>query len=101
MPNVHDRGGWPTDETIDQSEHAIMDWERQTHALVTVLRGKGKLGTDALRRGIEAIPPAEYEALSYYERWSASIEALLVEESLLTAEEIGHRVSALEKRWSA
>ena len=99
MPRAHDRGGWPTDEPIPQAGHETSDWERQTHALAGALRRKGLLVTDELRRGIEALPADEYESLTYYERWSASIEALLVEKGVLTEAEIDERVSTLEERW--
>ena len=100
MPEVHDRGGWPGDEPIDQSDHQLMDWERQTHALSTALTSEGLKTTDEMRRAIESIPAEEYEALSYYERWSAAIERLLVERNVLTVEEIDERVRAIERRWS-
>ncbi len=71
MPAVHDRGGWPTDEPIDQVEHQLMDWERRLDALHGVLGGKGLRRTDGMRRAIESLEPEEYQTLSYYERWTA------------------------------
>ena len=91
--------GGPTREPIDRSEHTLMDWERRTNALVGVLREKRLINTDELRRGIETIPPREYESLTYYERWSASLELLLVEKGLLTSEEIDTRAASLQERW--
>ena len=38
---------------------------------------------DELRDAIERIPPAEYLALSYYERWLRAAELLLAERGLL------------------
>ena len=99
MPQVHDRGSWPTDEPIDRSEHEYLDWERKTHALVEVLREQGIIYTDELRRGIESLPPEQYETLSYYERWSASVELLLLEKSILTKDEIDAKVKRLEESW--
>ena len=99
MRKPHDRGGWPTDEPIDQSEHPWMDWERRTQALARVLGGKGLVVTDELRRGIESIPWEQYESLSYFERWAASLETLLVEKGVLTAHEIDERVKSIEERW--
>ena len=57
------------------------------------------MNTDELRRGIEAIPAQEYEGLSYYERWSASVETLLVEKGVLTAGEVESRSAALKEKW--
>ncbi len=99
MSAVHDMGGKPYNEPIDQSEHTLSDWERRIYALVGVLREKRLINTDELRRGIETIPAHEYESLTYYERWSASLELLLVEKELLTSEEIDNRSAALKERW--
>ena len=99
MSAVHDMGGRPRDEPIDRSEHALMDWERRTNALVGALREKSLINTDELRRGIEAIPAQEYESLTYYERWSASLELLLVEKGVLTSKEIDDRAAMLRERW--
>ena len=99
MSAVHDMGGRPYHEPIDRSEHTLTDWERRTNALVGVLREKRLINTDELRRGIETIPPDEYESLTYYERWSASLELLLVEKGLLKSEEIDSRAASLQERW--
>ena len=96
MPRVHDRGGWPTDEPIDQGDHQLMDWERRVDGLRSVLGQKGLVRIDESRRAIESLPPEQYESLSYYERWTAALELLLVEKGLLTKEEIDRKVSELE-----
>ncbi|HEV2121381.1 MAG TPA: nitrile hydratase subunit beta [Chloroflexota bacterium] len=46
-----------------------------------------------IRRLIEAIPPAQYLAFPYYERWLAAIEAGLIGGGTLTAEEIDERAA--------
>ena len=74
---MHDRGGWPTDAPIDRSEHELADWELLTDALMGALAGRGLMNVDQLRRGIESMPPDEYERASYYERWLFSIETRL------------------------
>jgi nitrile hydratase subunit beta len=43
---------------------------------------------DELRRGIEAIPEAEYHALGYYERWLRSISGIMVEKGVVAPEEL-------------
>ena len=85
---VHDRGGWPTDAPIDRSEHDLADWELLTDAIVHVLAGKGLMNVDELRRGIESMPPDEYERASYYERWLYSIETILTEKGVLAPGEL-------------
>ena len=52
-----------------------------------------------MRRGIEALPPDEYAALSYYERWAASMETILVEKGIISSDEVDGRVKSLEERW--
>jgi nitrile hydratase len=99
MPKIHDRGGWPDDEPIDTSEHEWMDWQWQTQVLPGVLRSKGLMVADELRRGIESIPPEQYEVLPYHEKWSTSIESLLVEKGILTKDEIDEKAKAIEERW--
>ena len=95
MPKVHDRGGWPTDEPIDQSDQKLMDWERRVDAMRGVLGGKGYVGVDELRRAIEGLGKEHYESLSYYERWAAAVETLLIEKDMLTAEEIDRKAAQL------
>ncbi|MGH3110779.1 MAG: nitrile hydratase [Gaiellaceae bacterium] len=85
---VHDRGGWPTDAPIDRSEHELADWELLTDALVGVLGGRGLMNVDELRRGIESMPPSEYERASYYERWLYSLESVLTEKGVLERGEL-------------
>ena len=54
MPKVHDRGGWPNEDPIDQSEHVLSDWEVRVDALHMVLGEKGVRTTDEMRRAIES-----------------------------------------------
>jgi hypothetical protein len=91
---VHDRGGWPTDAPIDRSEHDLADWELLTDALVHVLSAKGLMNVDELRRGIESMPPDEYERASYYERWLSSIETILAEKGILASGELDARLAS-------
>jgi hypothetical protein len=85
---VHDRGGWPTDAPIDRSEHELEDWEVLTDALVGALAMNGVMNVDELRRGIESMPPEEYERASYYERWLYSMESNLTEKGILRPGEL-------------
>ena len=97
--SVHDMGGLPSDEPIDRAEHEWADWEHLTNALAGALRNRGLVSVDELRRGIEAIAPDEYRASSYYERWSASLETLLVEKGVLSQDEIDARADEVASRW--
>lgn len=88
MVKFHDMGGRPNDDPIEQGEHVLMDWEQHIDSIRGVLGDKGYLGVDELRRAIEALPPERYAALSYYERWTEAIEALMIEKGILTSDEI-------------
>ena len=89
---VHDRGGLTTDEPIDRSEHTLEDWEVLTDALVGALARRGLMNVDELRRGIESMPPAEYERAGYYERWLFSLETILTEKGVLAPGELEARL---------
>ena len=91
---MHDRGGWPTDERIDRTEHELADWELHTDALVGALGARGVMNVDELRRGIESMPPDEYERASYYERWLFSMEAILAEKGIVGPGEVDARLGA-------
>jgi nitrile hydratase subunit beta len=80
---VHDRGGWPTAEPIDRKEHELAEWELLMDAIVGALGAEGVVNVDELRRGIESMPPEEYERASYYERWLYSVETILEEKGVL------------------
>ena len=80
---VHDRGGWATAEPIDREEHELADWEVLMDSILGALIGAGAMNVDELRRGIESMPPEEYEQASYYERWLYSVETILEEKGVL------------------
>ncbi|TML84566.1 MAG: nitrile hydratase subunit beta [Actinobacteria bacterium] len=89
---MHDRGGRPTDAPIDRSEHELADWELLTDAVVGTLGRNGLMNVDELRRGIESMPPDEYEHASYYERWLYAIETILGEKGVLAPGELDRRL---------
>ncbi|MCB5910503.1 SH3-like domain-containing protein [Streptomyces pinistramenti] len=53
------------------------DWEARVFALNSVLVRNGVYRLDEFRDTVERLPPADYLAASYYERWLAAIETLL------------------------
>ena len=98
MPAVHDRGGWPDDTPVDRTEHEYSDWERRVDAVHQVLGAQGIRTTDEMRRAIESLPPEQYEALSYYEKWTAALEILLIEKGILTKADIDGKAAELRGR---
>jgi nitrile hydratase len=52
------------------------DWEARVYALNGALLRRGVYNIDQFRDAVERIPPQEYLAASYYERWLLAIESL-------------------------
>jgi hypothetical protein len=77
---------------MDRSEHEYTLWEKRTDAMLRCLWERGILNVDEHRRAIESLEPGVYETLSYYERWLAALEILLIEKGVLTRVEIDRRI---------
>ena len=86
----HDLGGASKFmcEPVDVEPHALTDFDRQVDAIRGILGAKKVMSVDELRRGIEAIPEAEYHRLSYYRRWIRSITDNLLKKGVITEEEL-------------
>jgi hypothetical protein len=95
----HDLGGMPGGGDIDRTEHQLEDWEILADAVNQALGAKGIRRTDELRRVREEMDADLYRSMSYYERWIASAETILIEKKILTREEIDRKVAEFEKRW--
>jgi nitrile hydratase len=89
-------GGSPAGP-IDKGQHEVEDWERLADAISSALGARGLYTTDEHRRAIESL--GNYRDLSYYERWAAATEILLVEKGVLTGDEIDERAAEIERRW--
>ena len=75
-------------EAVDTEPHALTEFDRDVDALRQVLAAKKLMTVDELRRGIEAIPEAEYHRLSYYRRWIRSIADNLLVKGVITEVEL-------------
>jgi nitrile hydratase subunit beta len=89
MNGVHDMGGMMgfgpvAREAGEPVFHA--DWERRTFALNAVVPGSWTL--DMWRHAVECLAPVQYLSSSYYEKWLAVLENLMIEHGLATPEEI-------------
>ena len=67
--------------TASPRSHA--DWEARVYALAAMLRRRGLFNSDELRDAIERLPPEQYLAASYYERWLGALEMLVAEKGVL------------------
>ena len=86
----HDMGGIPKFlcEPIDNSPHALTDFDKEVDAIRQILGAKKVMSVDELRRGIEAIPEAEYLRLGYYQKWIRSIADNLLARGVITEAEL-------------
>jgi nitrile hydratase subunit beta len=90
QPAHHDLGGAARFlcEAIDIRPHELNDFDRDVDALRAILSAKGLMSVDELRRGIEAIPEAQYHRLSYYERWMRSIVDNMIRNGVIAEDEL-------------
>jgi len=91
MSRIHDVGGMqgfgPVEQEADEPPfHA--DWEAHVFALNRALIGRGVYNLDEFRDAIERMPPQQYLASSYYEKWLHAVTTLLVEKGVLSAQEV-------------
>lgn len=97
MQRHHDMGGLAAGP-IERHEHDQAPWEKQVDAIVRLLLAKNRISLDQLRRGIEELGPGAYDAMSYFERWMAATTNLLLEQGLVTVEELGEAIAAAQAR---
>jgi nitrile hydratase subunit alpha len=88
----HDMGGEPAGK-VERKEHDYAEWERSIDAMNVLLwgikDGRKFMTVDEHRKNIEALEPAEYDGLTYYEKWIASTADTMVEKGLVSADELG------------
>ena len=91
MNGVHDMGGMHGMGPIEREANEPVfhhDWERRVLALNLAAGALGAWNIDASRHARERMPPAQYLAASYYQKWLYGLELLLLEQGLLTREEV-------------
>jgi len=95
----HDMGGQPAG-AVGRSEHDYSRWEKRVDAMLVLLAGKDRklMTVDELRKNIEAIGPAAYDQMSYYERWIHSIAQTLIQRGVISIEELGRKMAEVEAR---
>ncbi len=87
---MHDLGGVSQFmcDKVDTEPHALNDFDKEVDAIRQLLGMKKVMSVDELRRGIEAIPEADYHRLSYYQRWIRSITGNLLAKGVFTEAEL-------------
>ncbi len=95
----HDVGGLDFG-VIDRHDHDLALWEKRTDAMLILLVGtkKGVFKIDAMRRVIEDYGQQEYDRTEYYEKWIRAIRNLVVEQEIVTRDEVDKRMSDVARQ---
>ncbi len=93
----HDMGGLKGD-TVNPETHDFALWEKRVDALQVITSTKGLFTVDGLRRVLEDMGEEAFETMSYYERWTASVNQNLIEAGTYTLEELGAKMAEVSAR---
>lgn len=97
----HDMGGQPAGR-VKRSEHAYDEWELRVDAMMMLLTGvtgmKKRMTVDELRKNIEALPPADYDRMGYYDRWVISLTQTMIQRGVFTTDELARKLAQVEHR---
>jgi hypothetical protein len=100
----HDMGGQPAGK-VKRGEHAYDEWELRVDAMMMLLTGvtgmKKRMTVDELRKNIEALPPADYDRMGYYDRWVISLTQTMIQRGVFTTDELARKLAAVEHRAQA
>ena len=96
---VNDIGGLPAGP-ICQDEHPSTLHEKRVDALLRLLSGPKleAFTVDAMRRAIESNTDEDYRNLGYYDKWVRAVRDLVIEQQVLSRDEIETRVELLRKK---
>lgn len=99
MNGIHDLGGMHGFGVVEHDPREPLfhaDWERTVLAVQLTALGQRLYNLDELRHSIERMPPDEYLNATYYERWLAAIDRLLIEKGVIDAAELERRAAAFQ-----
>ena len=91
MNGVHDMGGMQDMGPVEREQDEPVfhePWEGRVFAMNRALGAWRKWNLDASRHSRELIPPVEYLAMSYYQKWLAGLIELAATSGLVTRGEI-------------
>ena len=80
--------------------HEYGEWDRRIDAIVQLACRRVGITVDERRRNIEALPPAAYDSLSYYEKWLVAITQTLIQHGVITTDELGRKMEEVQRRCS-
>jgi len=101
MDGIHDMGGMHGFGPVKPEEDEPVfhhDWEKRVFGISLLAAESVGFCDDQLRRSIERVPPGDYLAMSYYELWLASMEAIFREKGVLEAGDVERRMEELKAR---
>ena len=94
MTRVHDMGGrfgdGPVDPAYGAEDAPVFDtpWHGRALALTLAAGALGQWTLDRSRHARERLSPKDYARFHYYEKWISALADLLVEEGIVTREEL-------------
>ena len=82
------------------AEHDYALWEKRVDALMLLLSHKDRrlVTVDELRRNIESLGGDAYDRMTYYERWIFAITQTLLQRGVITVDELGRKMEAIQAR---
>ena len=97
---THDVGGLEFG-LIDREEHDLALWEKRTDAMLRLLAGADKRAftVDGMRRVIEDYGQQQYDRTTYYEKWIRAVRNLIVEQGVVTREEVEARIDEVRAKF--
>lgn len=92
MSRLHDMGGRIGDGPVvpDPADAPVFehDWHARALAVTLACGSLGKWNIDVSRHARERLSPKDYTRFSYYEKWISALADLLVENGVLTREDL-------------
>jgi nitrile hydratase subunit beta len=96
VDGVHDLGGMQGFGPVDvEPDEPVFhrEWEGRTFAVAGGALGTGRFNSPMFRHAIERMDPGHYLTSSYYEHWLTAVATLLVEEELISRDELDTRAA--------
>jgi hypothetical protein len=96
---VNDIGGLPAGP-VCQDEHPSTLHEKRVDAILRILSGPKleAFSVDAMRRAIESNTEEDYRNLGYYDKWIRAVRDLIIEQQVLSRDEIEARIALLREK---
>ena len=95
--SVHDVGGLDFGP-IDRHEHDLALWEKRIDALIRLMGSPKKrvMSSDSMRRVIESYNEQQYDATTYYEKWTRALRNILIEQDVLNEAELARKIKEVK-----